>query len=121
MSTLPHRPNLSTLVHHISESCISMPQSELPDIDSLWDYNDPAATKERFRAVLPAARSSGSPGSLAELLTQIARTEGLQGRFDEAHATLDEVVEMLPRATPRAHVRYLLERGRAFNSSGNPD
>jgi tetratricopeptide (TPR) repeat protein len=98
-----------------------MPQSELPDIDSLWDYNDPATTEERFSVLLPKARSSGDQAYLAELLTQIARTQGLQRRFDNAHATLDEVVGMLPGATPRARVRYLLDRGRVFNSSGNPE
>lgn len=98
-----------------------MPQSDLPDIDSLWDYTDPAATEEQFRTLLPVARSSGDRAYLAELLTQIARTQGLQRRFGEAHATLGEVVGMLPGVTPRAHVRYLLERGRVFNSSGNPE
>lgn len=93
--------------------------ADLPEFDTYWDYNDPAATERRFRAILPIARESGDPSYLAELLTQIARTEGLQRRFDEAHVTLDEVSDILPGTKPRAHVRYLLERGRVFNSSGN--
>jgi tetratricopeptide (TPR) repeat protein len=97
------------------------PSSHLPDVDSLWNYNDPAGTEAMFRDLLPAARASGDPGYLAELLTQIARTLSLQRRFEAAHATLDEVKELLPAATPRAQVRYLLERGRTFNSSRRLD
>lgn len=91
------------------------------DFDALWDFGKPAETEQKFRALLPEAKASGDAGYLAELLTQIARTQGLQRQFDDAHRTLDEVVEMLGRASPRAKVRYLLERGRAFNSSGNLD
>ena len=89
----------------------------LPDFDKLWDYNDPGATERTFRALLPRAEASGDESYRAQLLTQIARAQGLQRRFDEAHATLDQAAqanEPLPR------VRYLLERGRVFNSAGDP-
>ena len=91
------------------------------DFDSLWDYNDPSGTEARFRGLLPQARTGGDAGYLAELLTQIARAEALQQRFDDAHRTLDEVEPMLPEATTRARIRYLLERGRVFNSSRRRD
>ncbi|MBM3465245.1 MAG: tetratricopeptide repeat protein [Armatimonadetes bacterium] len=68
--------------------------------------------------MLPAARASGNTAYLAELLTQIARTEGLQGRFDAAHRTLDEAEALITPEMKRARVRLLLERGRAFNSGG---
>jgi tetratricopeptide (TPR) repeat protein len=58
---------------------------------------------------------------VAELLTQIARTEGLQRNFKAAHRTLDRAESLLTDDMPRAKVRYLLERGRAFNSSRHPD
>src|SRR5947209_40279 len=96
-----------------------MSEPPLPDFDALWDYNNPSDTEDRFRDILPAARSSGDRSYLAELLTQVARSQGLQGRFDEAHATLDEVAAMLPATPPQTQARYLLERGRVFNSSGN--
>jgi tetratricopeptide (TPR) repeat protein len=90
---------------------------ELPDFDKLWNYGDPAATEAKFREILPKA----SGGYRLELLTQIARTVGLRGRFDEAHAILDSVEkEMTPHQTT-VRVRCLLERGRAFNSSKRPD
>jgi tetratricopeptide (TPR) repeat protein len=94
-----------------------MDASSPPDFDSLWDYNDPAGTEVRFRALLPGMHAAGDTGYLAELLTQIARTLSLQQRFEEAHRALDEAEALLPKATPRARVRYLLERGRTYNSS----
>lgn len=56
----------------------------LPDFDSLWDYNHPAETERRFRELLPVATSSADRSYCAQLLTQIARTLGLQRRFDES-------------------------------------
>jgi len=91
------------------------------DFDTLWDYNHPNETEVKFRELLPAAESSGDKSYYAQLLTQIARAEGLQRKFDEAHATLDEAERLLSDDLKRARIRYLLERGRVFNSSGNPD
>jgi tetratricopeptide (TPR) repeat protein len=89
----------------------------LPSFDALWNYDDPAGTEAQFRQLLTPARASNDSSYLAELLTQIARTEALQQRFEDAHRTLDEVESLLATAGDRARVRYLLERGRAFNSS----
>ncbi len=85
------------------------------DLDELWDFDDPALTERRFRDRLPQV--AADPPRRLELLTQIARAQGLQRRFDDAHATLDQVQAQLPEATPLVRVRYLLERGRVFNSS----
>lgn len=90
----------------------------LPAIDSLWDYGDPKGSEERFRAVLHQARQLRDTAYEAELVTQLARSLGLQQKFDAAHTLLDSVEPLLPAAGARAHVRYLLERGRAWNSSG---
>jgi tetratricopeptide (TPR) repeat protein len=93
----------------------------LTDFDQLWDYANPAETEKQFRALLPRSRTSGNAAYLAELLTQLARALGLQGRFEEAHRLLDEVEAMLTDDRVRPHIRYLLERGRVLNSSGSPD
>jgi tetratricopeptide (TPR) repeat protein len=55
------------------------------------------------------------------LLTQIARLQGLQHKFEKAHQTLDQVERRLGKIPSRPYVRYLLERGRVFNSSGDPE
>ncbi len=94
------------------------------DFDKLWDYTDPAATEAKFRAILPPAEASGDRAYYAQLLTQVARAQGLQSKFGEANATLDAVERILnedgadqPTLT---RVRYLLERGRVLNSSERP-
>ena len=102
----------------------SQPLGALPDFNKLWNYDDPAATGAKFRALLPAAERSGDVSYHAQLLTQIARTQGLQNKFDEAHATLDGVEKLLASGDgdlSLARVRYLLERGRVFNSSGQAE
>lgn len=86
------------------------------DIDALWDFNDPSASETRFRE---AVAVTTSPRLQAEIKTQLARSLGLQRRFDDAHAVLDEVVEALA-GDSRLKTRYLLERGRACNSGGDP-
>jgi len=96
-----------------------MSSENIIDFDSLWDYSDPHATEQRFREILLQVPES-DPGYL-ELLTQIARTQGLQGKFRRANQTLDQVERRLDKYPSRAHVRYLLERGRILNSSGHPD
>eukprot|EP00913_Durusdinium_trenchii_P010942 g10271.t1 len=92
------------------------------DFDSLWDFNDPAGTELKFRQLLPGEgdEDSGSDRHL-ELLTQIARAQGLQRAFDAAHGTLDDVEARLPSASRRVTIRYQLERGRVFNSSKQPE
>ena len=88
------------------------------DFDALWDYSDPHKTETKFREILLQIPES-NPAYL-ELLTQIARTQGLQQKFDKAHQTLDQVERRLGDYATRAKIRYYLERGRVFNSSGHP-
>lgn len=88
-------------------------------LDALWDYNDPARSETRFRRYLRIARKSGDIDLQAEAITQLARAQGLQRKFRTAHRTLDGVPRLFPRLGPRARVRYLLERGRVFNSAGS--
>ena len=90
------------------------------DFDHLWNYNDPAGTEEKFRALVPQAEAGDDRSYHAQLLTQIARTYSLQRQFDKAHQTLDHVETMLTDDLETARIRYLLERGRTFNSSKHP-
>lgn len=90
----------------------------LPDLDSLWDYNDPAKTEERFRDLLDEAEESDDISYYLQLQTQLARTLSLQFHFDEAHEVLDDVAyELTKNNDPIAQIRYQLERGRVFNSN----
>jgi tetratricopeptide (TPR) repeat protein len=87
-------------------------------LDRWWDFERPAESEARFRAELERL----PPGSAArlELLTQVARAQGLQRHFDAANATLDQVQRAMAGRPARVNVRYLLERGRIYNSSGDP-
>lgn len=87
------------------------------DFDRLWNYGDPAGTEARFRELLSDATVANDISYRLELLTQIARAQGLQQKFDDAHRTLNDVEKELTNTLTRARVRYALERGRVFNSS----
>jgi tetratricopeptide (TPR) repeat protein len=78
----------------------------------LWDFDDPAASGERF---LDAAEQADEPAKTA-WLTQYVRTLGLQERYADAHKVLDQL-----RSDDAEAATYLdLERGRVLNSSGDP-
>lgn len=84
-------------------------------LDTVWDFGDPVGSEARFRERLANAQGDDR----LELLTQIARAQGLQRRFADAHRTLDEIEDDLGRASPRVTVRYLLERGRVLRTAGS--
>lgn len=88
------------------------------DFDTLWDYGDPAGTRAKFEALRPQMEKADASHRL-QWMTQIARTHGLEGDFDTAHALLDDVEADLPSTPGAESVRYLLERGRAFRSGGD--
>ena len=94
--------------------------SDWPDFNDLWDYGDPAGTEEKFRDVLDGGKWAGDQSYHLQLLTQIARTYSMRKMFDEANELLDRVKKMMP-GRDLVEVRYLLERGRTLNSSGEPE
>lgn len=84
-------------------------------IVELWNFSNPGESEQRFRDAMTNAQ-----GDLRlELQTQVARTYSLRRRFQEAHRLLDEIEPRLPDAGLKPRLRYLLERGRTFNSSGD--
>lgn len=91
-----------------------------PDFNDLWDYYDPAGTEKKFRELLPKAKEAGNGTYYLQLMTQIARSLSLQKQFENAHQILDEVESQMPGGDI-VEVRYLLERGRSFNSAGQPE
>jgi tetratricopeptide (TPR) repeat protein len=75
----------------------------------LWDFDDLEASESRFRAQLEL---ESSDSGRAEVLTQLARIEGLRGRFEDCDALLDAA-----EALGGAEARVLLERGRRERSA----
>ena len=75
----------------------------------LWDFDDLETTRARFLAQLDEETTDAGR---AEVLTQLARVEGLQDEFERCDELLDEA-EALGGVTPRS----LCERGRRARSS----
>ncbi|MGY2873231.1 tetratricopeptide (TPR) repeat protein [Marmoricola sp. URHA0025 HA25] len=86
----------------------------MTDHATLWDFDDPSGSEDRFRAAAEAADGADR----LVLLTQVARSLGLQERYAEAHALLDDLDT---GSSPEVDVRVGLERGRLLNSSGDPE
>lgn len=88
------------------------------NIDQLWDYSDAAASEARLRDALAACEDGAAR---MELTTQLARAQGLQQKFEQAHVTLNAVEAHADPLPPRVRIRYLLERGRVYHSSKQAD
>lgn len=82
----------------------------------LWDSDDLDATETRFRDALAAEPTREGR---AEILTQLARVEGLRDRFADGDALLDQAAA-LASSSVLASVRVDLERGRLRRSGGDP-
>jgi tetratricopeptide (TPR) repeat protein len=70
-----------------------------------WDFDDLDGTEARFRALRD------------EILTQLARVEGLREDFASGERLLDE----LASEEPRVRIRVDLERGRLRRSAGDKE
>jgi tetratricopeptide (TPR) repeat protein len=81
----------------------------------LWDFDDLDATDGRLREQLE--REQTDTGR-AEVLTQLARVQGLRDDFDACEELLQQA-ESLAGVDSGAHVRIELERGRKLRSSGD--
>lgn len=83
---------------------------------ALWDFGDLDASETRLRGQL---ESETSDAGRAEVLTQLARVEGLRDRFEAGERLVVEA-EQLAGASEVARARIDLERGRLRRSSGDP-
>jgi tetratricopeptide (TPR) repeat protein len=89
----------------------------LSQIEAAWDFSKPADSETRFVTLLDT-HASAAPETRSLILTQIARARGLQRRFTEADAALDQAEALLSEKPSRARIMMLMERGRVRNSSG---
>lgn len=90
---------------------------ELPDFQSLWNFDDPDSTRLKFTKILERIEPGEHESYRLQLLTQIARTYSLKRRFSDANRILDDVEPAVSAQPPVVTVRYLLERGRTLRSS----
>jgi tetratricopeptide (TPR) repeat protein len=93
------------------------PRAVEQHVHDTWDFADPAATAERFRAEADEATDAAVS---AVLRTQQARATGLAGDFDAAARLLDEVESSgIDDSAVHARARIAIERGRVLNSTGH--
>ncbi len=92
---------------------------EIGELLDLWDYSDPAASELLFVSLTDVARQSENADYLPVLITQLARTNSLRGRFKLAHEQLDQAKSLISEQTSLAWAFLLLERGRTNNSAGS--
>ena len=83
----------------------------------VWDFDDLEASRTRFRALLDEETTDVGR---AEVLTQLARVEGLQDRFADGDQLLDEA-SALAGSDPLVRARVDLERGRLRHSGGDSE
>jgi tetratricopeptide (TPR) repeat protein len=81
----------------------------------LWNFDDLDASDQRFRAQLDEEKSDAGQ---AEVLTQLARVQGLRDQFAEGDRIIDEAA-VLAGPNVIANIRIELERGRLRRSSGD--
>jgi tetratricopeptide (TPR) repeat protein len=86
------------------------------DVSTLWDFNNPELSEERFRSVL----STASADDALLLQTQIARTYGLRRNFSQARQILSDIEPQIQSASIETKVRYYLELGRTYSSATHP-
>ena len=83
------------------------------DLAPLWNYSQPEASEQRFRAAMAGA----SGDDVLILQTQIARTQGLRRQFHQARALLQQIEPAVQAAGPEARARHALELGRTHCSA----
>lgn len=82
-----------------------------------WDFDDLDGTERRFRRLLA---TEPSDRRRAEILTQLARVQGLRGDFAGGERLLEQAEELAPAEDKgAARVRIDLERGRLRRSGGD--
>ncbi len=81
----------------------------------LWDFDDLDGSQARLREQLERETTDGGR---AEVLTQLARVEGLREKFVEGQELIYQA-EALAGDAVAARIRIDLERGRLLRSSGD--
>jgi tetratricopeptide (TPR) repeat protein len=110
---------MSTSASTLSSVPTPLKRAACAEFKALWNFDKPDESEQRFAVAAAEAQALGDTQCELEALTQKARAQGLQQRYTEAHATLNQVEARLVGEIPsRATLRLKLEQGRVFNSAG---
>jgi len=91
-------------------------QGVLDRLRPLWDFDDLDASEQRL---VEQRELETTDEGRAEVLTQLARVQGLRDEFHEGERLMQEA-EALAGSSQVARIRIDLERGRLLRSSGDP-
>jgi tetratricopeptide (TPR) repeat protein len=83
----------------------------------LWDFDDVDGSERRFEEQL---QRETSDAGRAEVLTQLARVQGLRGTFAEGDRLIDQA-QALSDGSAVVEARIQMERGRLRNSNGEAE
>ena len=81
----------------------------------LWNFDDLDGTEQRLHAQLDQETTDGGR---AEVLTQLARVQGLKEQFDQGEQLI-AMAQSLANNSAMARIRIDLERGRLLRSRGD--
>ena len=81
----------------------------------LWNFDDLDGTEQRLHAQLDQETTGGGR---AEVLTQLARVQGLKEQFDQGEQLI-AMAQSLANDSAMARIRIDLERGRLLRSRGD--
>ena len=65
----------------------------LPDLETIWDFDHPEETERRFENLLVSAKGSSDRTYVIELLSDLARAQGLQKKYDAAIPYIENDIE----------------------------
>ena len=94
----------------------------LPDFNALWDYERPEETEAEVSRPPAGGAGVGGSGLLPAIADAGGAAQGLQRKYDAAHATLDHVRDLMTADLHgRARAIPARCRGRCFNDTGNAE
>lgn len=92
-------------------------KSDLDNFDELLGTGDASFVEKRFLELLPEAEVLPDKSTYLQIISQLALTQAMQKKFDEAHKTLDIAEARLTLNYDLAKARILLERGRILHQA----
>jgi len=90
-------------------------------LEALWDPTDLPGTERMLAGFQLQVKGTGDPLLLISLLVRLARCQTLQGRFEHAQETLNDidfVLRGVRAPAPRQRALAALEKARFFAAAG---
>ncbi len=110
--SIPLLFSISRTIDPKVEDCMT-----LENFDDIWGLvGDPIKVEAKLTKLLKAAEACPDRSIYPQILSQIALAQGMQKKFNEAHASLDRAKALLETST-LVEARILLDRGKVYQQS----